>query len=167
MKYTTTKNTTLRINHRRRERSNRKNRTDKLSQKSRYYSSFYSVLILPGAWWHADQQLLHVFGVLCSRLLSWVHSWDPIGYSWWLQLPAAAWADRSLSTTAQPGTSPEEQRAAILKQVGWVFFWPPVPKLYFQHTSLVQRVLLEKYIFCCCCHFISCMTIYFYNIYLW
>lgn len=134
MKYTTIKNTTLRINHRRRERSNRKNRIDKVSQKIRDCSSFYSVLIFPGAWWHADQQLLHVFRVLFSRLLSWVCSRDPLGYSWWPQLPAAAWADHSLSTTARPGASPEEQRPAVLKQV--FFFLTSCPQVVFSTYKL-------------------------------
>lgn len=55
-------------------------------------TSPYSVPILPGVWWLTDQQLFHVYMVLFSRLLSWVHASKPLGFSWWLQLSAAAWA---------------------------------------------------------------------------
>lgn len=65
--------------------SNSEKRLHKVSQKSAFFP-----LVSTDFPWHADQQLLYVFRVLFSWLLSWVHSWDPLGYSWLLQLPAAA-----------------------------------------------------------------------------
>lgn len=133
-KYTTTRSITLTLNHRRRVNSNSENR----SQKRAFFP-----LVSTDSPWHADQQLFHVFRELSSRLLSWVHSWDPLGHSWWLQLPAAALADCSLEYHSTAAKKPQGTKGCC-SQTGGFFLtaWPHVLFPTHKHGSELCFVAL-------------------------